>query len=89
MYGAGEVTEILLQTLKANNHINIDIVGIIDDDKNKQNKSILGVKVHSNKKIKEINNDGILVSTYSKKEKIIERLKNINYPEDRILHFFR
>src|SRR5690554_4593666 len=35
-YGAGEVAEILLQTINDDNTIPINIIGVIDDDVNKQ-----------------------------------------------------
>ena len=40
LYGAGEVAEILLQTILIDSQIPINVLAVIDDDKSKQEKNL-------------------------------------------------
>lgn len=88
LYGAGEVAEILLQTIKTSKNIDTKIVGIVDDSLNKQNTELLNVKIVSRDSIKDYVHDGILISSYTHKDKMRKKLDIINYPSDKIIEFF-
>lgn len=88
LYGAGEVAEILLRTLKADNNISIDIIGLIDDDEIKQNTTLVGVKILPMESIFKTDFDGILISSYSNKSVIMNKLLNRNLKKENILNFF-
>lgn len=88
LYGAGEVAEILLQTLTVENDIPIEIVGVIDDDVEKQKSSLVGFSILSIDSIDSYIHDGILISSYTNKEKIKKRLLKRNYNKNKILNFF-
>ena len=88
LYGAGEVAEILLQTIELDKSFPINVLGIIDDDMNKQNQLLVNKKIIPFDNTKEINHDGILISSYTNKNIIMERLLNHKYDTKKILQFF-
>ena len=89
LYGGGEVAEILLQTIYADNSIPLEVVAVIDDDLEKQNTKLLNTNVISNNNIKDFIHDGILISSYVNRKTIYKKLLKINYDEEKILHFFK
>lgn len=88
LYGAGEVAEILLQTIVFDKTIPIKILAVIDDDEEKQNQILLNSKIISVRDLKYYEHDGILISSYSNKNTILKELIKINYNTDKILNFF-
>lgn len=88
LYGAGEVAEILLQSIISDQDIPIKILGIIDDDIDKQNHLLLNTKIISIDEMKNIKHDGILISSYTNNELILNKLKQFNYDNNRIIQFF-
>lgn len=88
LYGAGEVAEILLQTLKSKKNIMLNILGIIDDDLEKHNKLLFDSLIHPFSKIYNTNFDGILISSYSHQKKIFKKLLENNIDSNIILTFF-
>jgi DNA-binding MarR family transcriptional regulator len=88
LYGAGEVAEILLQTIITDKEIPIKILGVIDDDINKQNQLLLNTRIISIDKIKSINHDGILISSYTNSDMILKKLHQANYDKNKIIQFF-
>lgn len=86
--GAGEVAEILLQTIVTNKNSQVDVLAVIDDDINKQGK-VLGKKnIIPLLMVNEYKCDGILVSSYKHKDVINKNLMNIKFPQNNIINFF-
>lgn len=88
LYGAGEVAEILLQTLAIDNEIPIDVLGVIDDDINKQNGTLINTQVLPVSVLDKTIHDGVLISSYTHKETIMSKLQIQNYDQNKILTFF-
>lgn len=88
LYGAGEVAEILLQTLALDTVLSLSIVGVIDDDKTKQSETMVGTRVLHIDNIDLLEHDGILISSYSNKDLIMNKLLSRNYDKNKILNFF-
>lgn len=88
LYGAGEVAEILLQTIELNESMKINIVGIIDDDLNKQGKRLVSHLIESNQIIKSKRHDCILISSYTNNSMIFEKLNSMEYDLKKIIQFF-
>lgn len=88
LYGAGEVAEILLQTLTVENDIPIEIIGVIDDDVDKQKSLLVSSLIMSIDSIDSHIHDGILISSYTNKEVIMNKLLKRNYNISKILNFF-
>ena len=88
LYGAGEVAEILLQSIMVDKSIPIKILGIIDDDLHKQKYVLLGTQIVSLDKALERSHDGILVSSYTHRDKILNKLYSIEYNKNKIIQFF-
>ena len=88
LYGAGEVAEILLQSIISDKDIPIKIIGIIDDDTDKQNHTLLNTRIISIDDIKNIHHDGILISSYTNNDLILSKLRQLKYDNKKILQFF-
>lgn len=88
LYGAGEVAEILLGVIKERQNRPLKVLGLIDDNHEKQEDKLLGYKIISLDGIKEYQHDGIVITSYTFEDKIMERLRQIEYPENKIERFF-
>lgn len=88
LYGAGEVAEILLQTINEDKSIPLNVVGVIDDDFDKINKQLANYMIYSVADIITLDHDGILISSYTNKELIFKKLIHLNYNKNNILQFF-
>jgi DNA-binding MarR family transcriptional regulator len=88
LYGAGEVAEILLQTILIDSQIPINVLAVIDDDKSKQGKTLVNTKIISLDSIYDYIFDGILISSYTNQKLILNKLLAMNYQKENILHFF-
>lgn len=84
LYGAGEVAEIFLNAIKDE----IEVLAVIDDDQSKQGKELVNKLIISRNEIVKYEHDAILISSYGHYPTMIEKLKEINYLESKILHFF-
>lgn len=88
LYGAGEVAEILLSTIKTSHEISIRVLAIVDDDPKKQGQKLVLTDIISQDQINNYTHDGILISSYTNRKSIKKNLTNLNYPNDKILEFF-
>jgi len=88
LYGAGEVAEILLQTVKDDNNTNVEVVAVIDDDINKIGKILVSTLIIPFSDIDLYEHDGILISSHTNNQTILKKLVSINYPKDNIIQYF-
>jgi DNA-binding MarR family transcriptional regulator len=88
LYGAGEVAEILLQTILIDSQIPINVLAVIDDDESKLGKTLVSKKIISLDRVNEYQFDGILISSYTNQKLILDKLLAVNYQKENILHFF-
>ncbi len=88
LYGAGEVAEILLQVINSDNSIPLEVIAVIDDDKNKINKYLINTLIISNHSIRKFDYDGILISSYSHHNIIYNKLLGLSYDKKKIINFF-
>ena len=87
-YGAGEVAETILGIVRTREDSSLKVIGIIDDDERKKRDKLLGFEVLSREKIGEYDHDAIVITSYSAEVEILKKLKEMSYPEDRIIQFF-
>lgn len=87
LYGAGEVAEIILQTLKEES-ISLKVIALIDDDKTKEGSKILNTSIIGPHQIGQYEHDGILVSSYTHQQAIYTKLVGMLYDKSRIIQFF-
>ena len=73
LYGAGEVAEILLQTITSKNSP-INVLAVIDDNLNKQQKYLVNKQIISFKEALDYKHDAILISSYANNEIIYMNL---------------
>lgn len=88
LYGAGEVAEIILETIKGDKRINLNVVSLIDDDIKKQGKTLVDTNINSIDFINKIEHDCVMISSHPNHKKILSNLQKINYPNDKIEYFF-
>ncbi|HFL3828494.1 TPA: winged helix-turn-helix transcriptional regulator [Clostridioides difficile] len=88
VYGAGEVAETILGIIKGRTDKPLKVLALIDDDEERQGKELLGYKVISREEINQYEHDGIVITSYTFEDDITNRLKEIDYPENKIERFF-
>lgn len=87
LYGAGQVAETLLGVIKDRKDKALRVLGLIDDNKEKQKVELLGYKIISIDEIKE-DHDGVVIASYTFEDEIMDKLEKVGYPEDKIERFF-
>lgn len=88
VYGAGEVAETIVGVIKRRIDKKLKVLAFIDDDKDKQGKSLLGYKIISREEINEYQHDGIVITSYTFEDEITKRLEEVGYPKDKVERFF-
>lgn len=88
LYGAGEVAETLLGVIKDRKDKALRVLGLIDDNKEKQKVELLGYKIISIDEIKKEDHDAIVITSYTFEDEIMDKLEKVGYPEDKIERFF-
>jgi len=74
-YGAGEVMEVAFIILNETD-LEIAILAVVDDDKDKHGRKIFGLMVQHPEIIKEMKPDALLISSIRYKDKILRRLNS-------------
>jgi FlaA1/EpsC-like NDP-sugar epimerase len=88
LYPAGEVTEIILKVINETPTCNINVMAIVDDDKDKCDKLLLNKKIILKEDIIKYKHDSILVSSYKHHKVLLENLLSLGYPKNKISQFF-
>ncbi len=88
LYGAGEVAEILLQTILIDSKIPLNILAVIDDDQSKQGSNLVNTPIINSTSVNHYKFDGILISSYTNQRIIYNKLIAMNFQKENILHFF-
>jgi len=88
LYGAGEVAEMLLHTIMTSKTNEVHVLAVIDDDLNKIGSKIGNYVIIPKESIRDFDHDGILISTYTRKDEIKSKLLSIDYPIENIIEFF-
>jgi len=88
LYGAGEVAEILLNSIYSSEKTKLKILGVIDDNQSKIGRFKYETPVVPLELVNSIEHDGILISSYTNKNSIIYNLNKFNYDSNKIFNFF-
>lgn len=88
LYGAGEVCEIILTTIKNSAKLNLKIPAVVDDDLEKKGKKIANIPIISKVDLDKYPHDAIFISSYTYEDQIAKKLRALGYEEDRIIKFF-
>lgn len=87
LYGAGEVAEIIFDICRQQDY-DLEVVGIIDDDEEKQSTQIRKIEIYPKDQIHKIVHDGIVITSYTFEQEIIKKLEDIDYPKEKIVKYF-
>jgi FlaA1/EpsC-like NDP-sugar epimerase len=88
LYGAGEFTHIILDTIQKDFKDDITIQAIIDDNGLKQGTYLNGLPIISLESIPIDSIDGILVSSYTHHQAMLQKLKSHAVQPSKIIQFF-
>ncbi len=88
LYGAGEFTQIILDTLQKDFIDRMHIVAIIDDEPQKQGTFLQGLLIQALDAIDINQIDGILISSYTHHQSILNRLTGYPVDPSKIIRFF-
>lgn len=88
LYGAGEVAEIMLQVMNDDNQIPLEVVAVIDDNKDRVGDKLVNLPIITLNELSKYIHDGIMISSYKHHETIHKNLVKIDYPQNKIIHFF-
>lgn len=88
LYGAGEVAEIILQTIYSDKTIPLKVISLIDDDVNKQGTVLANTPINDVEYIDKVNHDCIMISSYNNSKEIMDKILELSYPKDKIEYFF-
>lgn len=72
-YGAGEVMEVAYITLQ---QTSLELIGIVDDDANKQGKKMFGFVIENPQIIKTLKPDAVLITSIRYRDKIMHSLNS-------------
>lgn len=87
LYGAGEVGELLLYTINNLKINDLEVLAVIDDDVNKIGKLIINKKIINIKNINKYKFDGVLISSFKRKDVMRTSLHNMNVKDEKILEY--
>jgi DNA-binding MarR family transcriptional regulator len=73
-YGIGDEMEVAYVTLQG---VNLDLVGIVDDDEEKQGMKLFGYRVKRAEEIPSLRPDGVLITSLTDADRIFEGLKRL------------
>lgn len=88
LYGAGEVAEMILHAIMTSKTNEVNVLAVIDDDLSKVGQKIGSYTIIPRESIREFEHEGILISTYTRKDEIKDKLLKISYPMENIIEFF-
>jgi len=71
-YGVGDEMEVAYVTLQG---VDLDLVGIVDDDEEKQGTRLFGYRVEKPEVIPSLRPDGVLITSLTESERLLEGLK--------------
>ncbi len=89
LYGAGQVAEIILQTINSDKNIPLNVVSLIDDDLNKQGTTLINTPINSIEHIDKLKHDCVMISSYGNHDAIMNKLIKYGYDIDKIEYFFK
>lgn len=87
-FGAGETGKVVLNVYNDTYKDKLNVLGIIDDDKEKINNDIWGIKIMSIEQAKKIDYEKIFITSFAYKKEISEKLVSEKIDKNKIEDFF-
>jgi len=87
-YGAGETVKVIIKVIRDMPELDLKILFLVDDDKEKQHETFMGYDVYSNVILKKCEVDAVIITSCVYEKEIRKKIKKLNYPEEKIVSFF-
>ncbi len=87
-YGAGETAKVIIKVIKDMPKLDFKLMFLVDDDINKQGEKFEGYDVVSSVNIKKHDIDVIIITSCVYEKEIRNKLRKLNYPDEKIVSFF-
>ncbi len=88
LYGAGEVAETIIGVIRDREDPGLNILAVVDDNVEKQGKTLLGYKIISIDDVDKYSHDAIVITSYTFEDEIMKRLEEVGFRVDRVVRFF-
>ena len=71
-----------------NKKLDLNVVGIIDDNELKIGKQLNGIDIISLDDISSYEHDGVVITSFAYEDEIVKKLINIDYSQEKIIRYF-
>jgi NADH/NAD ratio-sensing transcriptional regulator Rex len=88
LYGAGEVSIILLNVISTSFDKELNIISIIDDDPYKIGNMLSGISITNINESIKFEYDGILIASHNYQDIMLAKLKQFGFDEKKVITFF-
>lgn len=88
-YGAGETAKVIIKVIKDMPKLDFKLMFLVDDDEKKQYKKFIGYDVFNNIKLRECDIDAVIITSCVYEKEIRDKLRKLNYPEEKIASIFK
>ena len=87
-YGAGETAKVIIKVMRDMPELDLKILFLVDDDKEKQHKTFMGYDVYSNLILKKHEVDAVIIASCVYENEIRDKLRKLKYPDEKVISFF-
>jgi predicted transcriptional regulator len=88
LFGAGETGKVVLNVYNDSYKDKLEILGIVDENMEKINKKIWGVRIISIEEVKKLEFQKIFITSFAYRDRIYKKLTDENIPGEKIDDFF-
>jgi len=88
LFGAGETGKVVLNVYNDSYKDKLEILGIVDENMEKINKKIWGVRIISIDEVKKLEFQKIFITSFAYRDRIYKKLTDENIPGEKIDDFF-
>ena len=88
LFGAGETGKVVLNVYNDSYKDKLEILGIVDENMEKINKKIWGVRIISIDEVKKLEFQKIFITSFAYRDRIYKKLTDENIPAEKIDDFF-
>ena len=87
-YGAGETAKVIIKVIKDIPGLELKILGLVDDNIDKQGRKYLGYDIVSCDEIKNFDLDAVVITSCVYENEIRDKLRKLRFPDEKVIFFF-